>query len=351
MYFKELRKDLEIKIKEELEDIQDNLNIYAELRGIYLFGDMIEQGSADKIEMYINIYPNIEKSADKYKKYGFDYDTDYYDGEVDIIRDINNLIEDKNIHYHGVPVKCIVNMVDFSENKLLPSMEIEDALIKAQEQRISKVKEKLLNSKTKNFLNSDEVKEQFNNLGEAQRNLPEEAMLRAQKILNGGVLSYQIEHVGDLTHRMSDKVCTAYNNPEYALEFISSKINGAYRSLTSGYGFEREFRENLKSNYEFNKERNEEFKNRYKDYTDFEKDCYRVLKEYANEHKKLKVYNKPQYEAKQAAIALGELKFDKALNHIKYLKELIQAPENYIEEISKYNPSYELKLKRKVKIN
>lgn len=54
----------------------------------------------------------------------------------------------------------------------------------------------------------------FKELAEAQRGVPELAMLDVQRANVGGVLSYVVEHVGDLTHRMCQPPSTLVETPD-----------------------------------------------------------------------------------------------------------------------------------------
>ena len=44
----------------------------------------------------------------------------------------------------------------------------------------------------------------FFELADSQRGTPEQAMLKVTRLIGGGVYGYVAEHVGDLTHRMSE---------------------------------------------------------------------------------------------------------------------------------------------------
>ena len=81
----------------------------------------------------------------------------------------------------------------------------------------------------------------FKALGDAQRGAPEQAMLRVQHAMGGGVLNPVVEHVGDITHRMSHMA-------EYDEALGREKVVKTYRWLTPPYGFEREFNDNLRNN-------------------------------------------------------------------------------------------------------
>ena len=76
-------------------------------------------------------------------------------------------------------------------------------------------------------------------LADEQRDAPEIAMVRAQRHLGGGVLDVCLEHVGDLSNRMSP-----LHPYEWAWDETNKKIERCLRYLESGYGFDREMKEN-----------------------------------------------------------------------------------------------------------
>jgi len=81
----------------------------------------------------------------------------------------------------------------------------------------------------------------FKALGDAQRGAPEQAMLNVQHATGGGVLNPVVDHVGDITHRMSHMA-------QYNQALGREKVEKTYRWLTNPYGFAREFNENLRNN-------------------------------------------------------------------------------------------------------
>lgn len=177
----------------------------------------------------------------------------------------------------------------------------------------------------------------FNELARAQRGEPEIAMVRAQHALGGGVLSYCIEHVGDLTHRMAQYP----GSPEYhcGFELVKPKVTRCLGMMQSGYisrrtggsGFQEEHMENMRNNAEYYGMTVEEF---------LDKRVRPALKHYADEHRKLRVYNICQSWAKEAAIALGEERFDDAKFFLSAMAARLSTPEEWAEKASVYNPHY-----------
>lgn len=138
-------------------------------------------------------------------------------------------------------------------------------------------------------------------IADMQRGAPEMAMLRVQRVMGGGVLSPVVEHIGDLTHRMTEHADAGY----WLEDIIQEKVKRGLMYLTHGYGFEREMRENMKANN-----------------TDAE-ELDRKLLEYAKEHEKIPVYNAAQYHGREAAIALGYKDWNKAIEHLQVLQNML----------------------------
>lgn len=181
----------------------------------------------------------------------------------------------------------------------------------------------------------------FEQLADAQRGEPEIAMLRAQHACGGGVLNWCIEHVGDLTHRMCE-------HPDFipfcGYESVKPKVERALRMLRSTYinpntqeeGFYAEFMQNMRNNAKYY---HAELPPEQATEAHMEK-VTRVLKRYADEHRKLRVYNDAQKFARDAAIALGEMQFDRAEFLLGILEGYLETPERWQEMASKFDPNY-----------
>jgi len=156
----------------------------------------------------------------------------------------------------------------------------------------------------------DDVAWAFNRLGEAQRGLPERAMLDVQDKIGGGVLNPVVEHVGDLTHRMSHHVGYNATYPET----IRNKTKQALYYLEHPYGFEREMQENLAVNLRSS--------GRNIPPEEFQREIDASLARYAEEHEKLPVYNRPQWLARESAVAVGRQDWDRARQLLHELDDL-----------------------------
>ena len=156
----------------------------------------------------------------------------------------------------------------------------------------------------------------FRALASAQRGAPEHAMLDAQNTLGGGVMSSQLEHIGDLTHRMSE------GGGRFGSEFVAPKVNRGIRALASGHGFLDEHRENMAANGVKPEVENA------------------VLQRYVDAHKALPVYNRVQELGRDAAVHLGQKNIPEALSNLHELHDLIHTGA-YDAESAKYDPNYE----------
>jgi len=144
-------------------------------------------------------------------------------------------------------------------------------------------------------------------LAKAQREAPEKAMVRIRRTYGGGVLNPVVENVGDLTHRMSEIVTSQSSGYQYVRE----KVEKVLWTLESPYGFEKGMYENIKSNAEYHKQ----------DPKNVERQVVEQLKTYADEHRKLPVFNKAQKMARDAAIAVGEMRWNDVIGYLKDLKK------------------------------
>lgn len=178
-----------------------------------------------------------------------------------------------------------------------------------------------------------DVVKAFQHLGDAQRDKPEMAMLRVQQAIGGGVLSMAVEHVGDITHRMSHLAGRNY-------VMGREKVIKALLWLNHPYGFEREARENLVSNA------------RYRDIPldQFKRKATIVLRAYAAAHAQLPVYNRAQWLARQAAVSLGLEEFNHARDCLQQLSDLASSDEEFTRNALQYSRDQDGNLVQYVKV-
>jgi hypothetical protein len=158
----------------------------------------------------------------------------------------------------------------------------------------------------------DDVVEAFKALGSAQRGAPEQAMLRVQRIAGGGVLSALVEHVGDITHRMSHMA-------QYGTVLGREKVLKTLGWLDADYGFEREMKENIAANARY----------REVDAVLSHQQISTALRAYAAAHAALPVYNEAQYLARQAAVEVGKENFNAARQALRRLSALATTEETF----------------------
>lgn len=177
---------------------------------------------------------------------------------------------------------------------------------------------------------ADEISDRdlsFAQLASNQRGRPEIRMREVQNSYGGGVLSFVVEHVGDITHRASEKF--EYLKGSYST--VKDKVDKTLKTLTHGYGFEKEHLENIQ-NYANNKGIS---------FEDAKKAVDKALKNYADEHRKLRVYNDVQFFAREAAVALGEQDWNRAISYLEQLQTLTDNEEVYNKSVAEYFPDFE----------
>lgn len=133
-----------------------------------------------------------------------------------------------------------------------------------------------------------------------QRGRGPEQRMDDYQTLGGGVKSVAMEHVGDLTHRMNKN--SRYT--DVTMGDVMPKVRSQYDNLHSRYGFEREHYENLRANK-----------------TDYLTEEWASQK-YADAHKTVPVYNYPSEVAREAAVSLGEGRYDDTRNALGTLRAM-----------------------------
>ena len=142
-----------------------------------------------------------------------------------------------------------------------------------------------------------------------------------------GVYTNLTEHIGDLTHRMSQRYC---QNMSYGYEMVLAKVERGLRYLNSPYGFQREVESNLKGNFQYQSRETPDFKWRG-DFVGFCNSWLPSCTRYADAHAELVVYNAAQYHARQAAIELGNRDGDAAIRELSILQSHLSSYEQWAE--------------------
>jgi hypothetical protein len=108
----------------------------------------------------------------------------------------------------------------------------------------------------------------------------------------------------------------------FGYEWVDQKVVVQLRSLRSRYGYEKEVMENLRYNHLY-----------YKSPMPFEqwvKEWEEAGDNFARAHRALTVWNIAQYHAREAAIAIGERKYEKTIKHLSELEQRLDTEENWI---------------------
>jgi hypothetical protein len=154
--------------------------------------------------------------------------------------------------------------------------------------------------------------EAFTKVAAAQKGAPETTMLKVQAMTTrgGGALGGVVEHTGDIIHRMTHM---APQN-EAGREFVKEKTQRVLAELQSGYGFGRSVAEGLA----------QQAKLHALDPKVIRDNVVAALKQYADAHRAIPVYNRAQWLAREAAVAVGESRIPDAIRHRSSNTPLIQ---------------------------
>lgn len=335
------------------EDIFQDINKKAEELGMVLnfnknnmyVSNINESDSLNSIDLKIELEVDIYESNDKYQVFEFtNRDSEFYDGEILAANDLTISIINhyKNNKKYDFGINLAIDLVEQEENMLTLKEFSENKRIQA----ISDFKNRMSDSENENIFNSERVQDLFVELADGQRNKPEMKMLECQRNMGGGVLSHLLEHVGDLTHRMSERTFVRNNSFESTVYYVKPKVENAINSFQQELPFAEEHKQNMEANYSsYNKgETFEEWNNKINN----------LAQEYSDLHSELTVYNKLQYAAREAAVELGKMNFDKVVEHLTVIKESIDNG-NYLLEASEYveggyKPKNKNDNKRKIRI-
>ena len=148
----------------------------------------------------------------------------------------------------------------------------------------------------------DDTAAQFAALGDMQRGRPENAMLKVHDADKTGVTGYLAEHIGDIMHRMNEKV--SLWDPVGGRQRVLEKLDKTINTLENKVDFET-----------VTSKRTPEVQE--------------ALQRYADEHRKLPFHTESQRLARQAAVAYGEGDTATSLRALKELKKRAEDQETY----------------------
>lgn len=160
----------------------------------------------------------------------------------------------------------------------------------------------------------------FEALSYAQRGKPEDAMLALQMSDLAQLHGYMAEHIGDLTHRMSESI--PFMRGGYGP--VKEKVDRGLRFLLSGnrgiMPFDEDVAQQVANNVQYLTEHGRPIT---------ESQAWDKIKSlsssYANEHAKLPVFNQAQEIAQQAAISIGNMKYGDAADYLQDLSLMLDA--------------------------
>jgi len=170
-----------------------------------------------------------------------------------------------------------------------------------------------------------ETQARFEQLAQAQRGEPEGVMLKIQNAQISQLYGWLCEHIGDLTHRMSEKIDWMQGGYEYVKEKVEKTLRFLNNSpdINNMMDAEEDLLGQIHNNIKYHNESlggNKEF---FKTYDTALNELKRLGKEYANAHRNLPTFNAVQKMAQNAAVALGEFNFALVRQNLNALKKIL----------------------------
>lgn len=178
---------------------------------------------------------------------------------------------------------------------------------------------------------TEEGQQAFTALAAAQRDEPEKAMLNLQRVGDIGLLNGVSEHLGDITHRMTDKASGgAKIMAQFGLMDSLPKVKRVLHELRSGYGYAKDVDE----------ETAKMAKERGVSETELRGAIDAAMQRYATAHAKLPVYNRPQELARDAAVAFGNKDFSGAATMLEELQGMMSNEQAWENESTRFDKNY-----------
>lgn len=310
----DIEKQIE-KFKEEFKDFEIS---------DYLFEDINLANDEFKIKIYIkNFNPDNDHKIYKNNDVTETNRGLMYIGELLLEENLKNSIID------GIDYKSDIEVRFESEEDTSNLLSLNQFKWKIQEIQLDEsIKE--LSETEESIFTSDEIVKKFVDLSEGQRDKPERQMLVLQRLIGGGTLSYLLEHIGDLTHRISEVNVTKHQAISISLSTMVPKINNGIRSLSynlNGYNVYNEVEDSLKRNFEYFKESNYDICKEFDTFEKFHKKVLEELNKYVEFHSELTIYNRPQWLCRESAINIGKMQFNEARSNLKELADMIESGE------------------------
>lgn len=166
-----------------------------------------------------------------------------------------------------------------------------------------------------------DIADLFTKIGNLQRGDAEHAMRDAQNASgNGGPMCVVLEHMGDIYHRMTHDAKYGRIHQDLVLD----KIEKCLYHLKSGYGFEREYGENLEVTASCSDQ----------DLSTVQKNSMDAIIKYSDDHSKLPTYNKMQWLAREACASLSKMDVKKTAGFLEVLLESAKNRNEFIVKAS-----------------
>jgi hypothetical protein len=266
-----------------------------------------------------------------------------YTNEDSILEQLNDFIYNSyQKKYLDIPISLKFDFYDFEECDLGRGINLESLINENKIKKIAFDKLKLKQSTELNINNSEEARKAFSELANKQRGEPENKMREIQNLISG-TYSWQLEHIGDLTHRISQRVYVNHDSIEDALNDIETKIQNGLFYLSSEYDLRNKHSKRIISDYI-------DVSHIYKSVEDYEKSINKESQLYSKYHAQLPVYNIVQYHARESAVHLGRQDYRRSRYHLEKLDDIIKN-EEFVYKASQYNPNFEkeLNINKKIK--
>lgn len=176
----------------------------------------------------------------------------------------------------------------------------------------------------------EEVQKKFTDLADSQRGAPESAMLRIQHSQICQLYGWVAEHVGDLTHRMSEHIEWSKGGYPYVREKVDKVLNSLNRP-SDMMEFEDDCNQQIANNINFYKSRGEPTFNSPQE---AQAKLKELGKAYAQAHAALPTFNQVQKIAQQAAVAVGEFRFAQVRSLLRQLQSHLSQGRSHWEELA-----------------
>ena len=182
--------------------------------------------------------------------------------------------------------------------------------------------------------------EKFKQTQEAQRygigiNTKESPEMIGVRFKYGGQMQMLMEHIGDLVHRAAmpsdeNKAGSGIGpgGREYGLSAMREKVGRAIRQLTVNWGTEAPFTQinrNAKYFVEDKADAKQVFNKEFDSVDDFMFDALGKMQEYATAYERIPVHTELQKLSREAAVAVGRNRLDRALTKLQDIDKLINS--------------------------